>query len=231
MKLIKLLDDEKEEDQKLIEKAKLKRLHEAAMKGSVTSLQELLQQNPDILNKSASSSLSDDTPLHVAAFLGNTAFATQLLTQKPELATELNSHCSSPLHVAAAKGYAEIVKELLSVNTDMCFTKDRDGRTPLHLAAIKGRVEVLNEMVRVKPEATRALTGGGESGLHLCLKNNRFEAFKVLVESMGKEDQFVNWRDSEGNSVLHIAVAKKQLEVCFFFSRIIEFIYFLLGGS
>ncbi|XVF89039.1 hypothetical protein PTKIN_Ptkin19aG0099300 [Pterospermum kingtungense] len=193
MKLMSLLDEEKEE--KLItEKAKQKRLNEAAMKGSESSL--------------------SDTPLHVAALLGDSAFARQLLSQNPELATELNSHGSTPLHVAAAKGYVGIVQDLLSVNPDMCLAMDCDGRTPLHLAAIKGRVEVLNELVRVKPEATRALTGGGgESGLHLCLKNNRFGAFKVLVDAVGKEDQFVNWRDSQGNSVLHIAVAKKQLQM------------------
>ncbi|XVE97737.1 hypothetical protein REPUB_Repub03eG0044300 [Reevesia pubescens] len=206
-----LLDDEKEEEQKLREKAKQKRLNEAAMKGSVTSLLELLQEDSDILNKSKSS--LSDTPLHVAAFLRHSAFAKQLLTQNPELATELNSHGSSPLHVAAAKGYVEIVKELLLVNTDMCLAKDRDGRTPLHLGAIKGRVDVLNELVRIRPEATQVLTDGGESGLHLSVKYNRLGALKVLVESGGQDDQFVSWRDSEGNSVLHLSVIKKQLEM------------------
>ncbi|XP_021277207.1 ankyrin repeat-containing protein BDA1-like [Herrania umbratica] len=210
MRLVSLLDEEKEEE-KSIEKAKVKRLNEAAMKGSVASLLELIQEDPDILNK-ANLSLSD-TPLHVAALLGHSAFAKQLMTQKPELATDSNSQGSSPLHVAAAKGYVEIVKELLLVNPDMCLVKDRDGRTPLHLAAIKGRVEVLTELVRVRPEATRVLTGGGESALHLSVKNNHFGALKVLVESLGKDDQFVNWRDSEGSSVLHLAVAKKQLEM------------------
>ena len=145
MRLMSLLDEEKEEEKLIREKATRKRFNEAAMKGSVTSLLELLQEDPDILNKSTSS--LSDTPLHIAALLGHSAFARQLLTQKPELATELNSHGSSPLHVAAAKGYVEIVKDLLSVNPDMCLAKDRDGRTPLHLGAIKGRVEVLNELV------------------------------------------------------------------------------------
>ncbi|XP_022730061.1 ankyrin repeat-containing protein BDA1-like [Durio zibethinus] len=210
MKLMSLLDEEKEEEN-LREIARQKRLNEAAMKGSVTSLLELLQEDPDILKK-ATSSLSD-TPLHIAVLLGHSAFAKQLLTQKPELATELNIHGYSPLHVAATKGCVEIVKELLLVNPDMCLAKDRDGKTPLHLGAIKGRVEVLNELIQVRPEATRALTGGGESGLHLAVKNNRLGALKVLVESVRKDDQFVNWRDSEGNSVLHIAVARKQLEM------------------
>ncbi|KAK6273824.1 hypothetical protein POUND7_010907 [Theobroma cacao] len=232
MRLVSLLDEEKEEE-KLREKAKVKRLNEAAMKGSVASLLELIQEDPNILNK-ANSSLSD-TPLQVAALLGHSAFAKQLLTQKPELATDSNSHGSSPLHVAAAKGYVEIVKELLLVNPDMCLVKDRDGRTPLHLAAIKGRIEVLTELVRVRPEATRVLTGGGESALHLSVKNNHFGALKVVVESVGKDDQFANWRDSEGSSVLHLAVAKKQLEAPdysnFHFSHCSKMIKYLLTNT
>ncbi|OMO66968.1 hypothetical protein CCACVL1_20867 [Corchorus capsularis] len=181
------------------------------MEGSVTLLLELLRENPNILDK-AHSFLSD-TPLHVAALLGHSAFAKHLLNKKPELATELNTHGSSALHMAAAKGYVEIVKELLLVNPDMCLVLDSNGRTPLHLAAIKGKVEALTELVRFKPEATRVLTAGGESGLHLSVKNNRLGALKALVESVAEDDQFVNWRDSDGNSVLHIAVAKKQLEM------------------
>ncbi|OMO86513.1 hypothetical protein COLO4_21112 [Corchorus olitorius] len=210
MRFVKLLDDEKEEEN-LRGQAITKRLNEAAMEGSVTLLLELLREDPNILDK-ANSYLSDK-PLHVAALLGHSAFAKHLLTQKPELATELNAHGSSALHMAAAKGHAEIVKELLLVNPDMCLVQDSNGRTPLHLAAIKGKVEALTELVRFKPEATRVLTAGGESGLHLSVKNNRLVALKALVESVGEDDQFVNWRDSDGNSVLHISVAKKQLEM------------------
>lgn len=82
---------------------------------------------------------------------------------------------------------------------------------------------MLAELARVSPEATRVFTGGGESGLHLCVKHNRLEALKVLVECVGGDDEFVNWRDSDGNyTVLHAAVARKQLEVYFliFFSQI-----------
>lgn len=107
----------------------------------------------------------------------------------------------------------EIVKELLSFIPDVCFVLDSDGRSPLHHTAIKGRAKVLTELVRVKPEATRVLTGRGETGLHLCVKYNRLEALKVLVESMDREDGIMNWKDDDGNTVLHLAVAKKQIEV------------------
>lgn len=47
----------------------------------------------------------------------------------------------------------------------------------------------------------------------MCVKYNRLEALKVLVESMDREDGIMNWKDDDGNTVLHLAVAKKQIEV------------------
>ena len=95
----------------------------------------------------------------------------------------------------------------------MCFVLDSDGRSPIHNAAIKGRAKVLTELVRVKPEVTRVLTGRGETGLHLCVKYNHLEALKVLVESVDRADGTMSWKDEDGNTVLHLAVAKKQIEV------------------
>lgn len=214
MRLLSLLDKEKGEEENQREIAMENRLQEAAMKGSVQSLLELLQEDPQILSKKTAPSLSD-TPLHIAALLGHSAFAKKVLAWKPELAAELNTHGSSPLHLAAAKGSVEIVKDLILVNPDMCLVWDLEGRTPLHLAAIKGRVGVLDELIRIRPEASRVFTNWGDSCLHLCVKYNKFEALKVLVACIGGDDEFVNWRDSDGNTVLHVAVSHKQLEVKF----------------
>ncbi|KAG5541550.1 hypothetical protein RHGRI_021402 [Rhododendron griersonianum] len=206
--LLTLFDQEKQEQHR-------RNLHEAAMNGSLPSLPQTLDQTPPILASSPppSPSSSTDTPLHVAALLGHLDFAKSLLTRNPDLAGKLNSDGSTPLHLASAKGYAEIVRELVSVNPDVGFVLDRDGRSPFHLACIKGRVGVLTELLRVNPELAWAVTGGGgESCLHLCVKYNRLEALKVVVEGFGK-DEFVNWKDGDGNTVLHLAVAKKQLEI------------------
>ncbi|XP_050364450.1 ankyrin repeat-containing protein BDA1-like [Argentina anserina] len=185
-------------------------LHQAALKGSVPALLHLLKQHPHILQDTSSLS---DTPLHIAAILGHSAFAAELLARCPELASRLNPRGSSPLHLASAKGCLEIVKSIVRVNADLSLVWDRDGSSPLHLGVIKGRVGVVAELARVRPEAARVLTQGGESGYHLCVKHHRFEVLKVLVGCVGKDDDFVNYRDGDGNTVLHVAVAKKQLEV------------------
>lgn len=198
----------------------MNKLHEAAMKGNLAALQDLLLEDPQILHKPTSS--PDGTPLHVSCLLGHTSFTKHLLTLNPELAKEPDSRGSLPLHVACAKGHVEIVKALLAVDPDASRRWDREGRTPLHLGAIKGRAEVLAELVRAVPEVAREMTGQGESALHLCVKSNRMEALKVLVDCVGRNDGFVGCTDKDGNTILHLAVARKQLEVR-------KLVFFLLG--
>ncbi|XP_058213569.1 ankyrin repeat-containing protein BDA1-like [Rhododendron vialii] len=189
-----------------------RRLSEAAMKGSVESLINLLQHDPLIIDKAIASCISQ-SPLHLSSLLGHLDFTTELLTRKPEFAAELDSEGSSPLHLAAAKGHLEIVKRLLLAAPEMGMVRNSDGRTPLHVAAMKGRVEVVAELVRVVPESTRMVTDRGETGLHLSVRHNRVEALRVLVEVMRRDGELVNWRDCDGNTILHIAVAKKHIEI------------------
>ncbi|KAL3500834.1 hypothetical protein ACH5RR_039927 [Cinchona calisaya] len=211
MQLMTLLADDKEEE---LQTNNTTKLLQAAMYGTLPLISQILQEDPSILLTSSSSML--ETPLHISSLLGRLEITKGLLTKNPELAKSPNSQGSTPLHLAAAKGYLEIVKELVLVNPDMCFVLDHDGRSPLHLAAIKGRVEILTELIRVKPEAARVLTGRVESCLHLCVNYNRFEGLKVLVERLKKvneNEKFVNLKDQNGNTILHLAVAKKQIEI------------------
>ena len=98
------------------------------------------------------------------------------------------------------------------------MVRNQEGRTPLHVAAVKGRVKVVSELVRVKAESTRVLTDRAETVLHLCVGHNRLEGLKVLVEAIGKDDELVNLKDYDGNTILHIAVSKKQIEVYAFYT-------------
>lgn len=189
-----------------------KKLSDAAMEGSVKKLNDLIQQDPLVLDRALVSCFSE-TPLHIASMLGHLDLVKELLSRKPEFATELDSRGSTPLHLAAAKGHVEVVRELLWADNAACLVRNQDGRTALHVAAVKGRAEVVGELVKARSESTRALTDRGESVMHLCVGSNRLEGLRVLVESVGKDDEVLNWKDGNGNTILHIAVAKKQLEV------------------
>ncbi|XXG60802.1 hypothetical protein AAC387_Pa04g2625 [Persea americana] len=60
-----------------------KRLYEAALAGSATSLLELLREDELILHRALVASISD-TPLHIAAILGHIDFAREILAHKQD---------------------------------------------------------------------------------------------------------------------------------------------------
>ncbi|KAJ0963709.1 hypothetical protein J5N97_028831 [Dioscorea zingiberensis] len=121
------------------------------------------------------------------------------------------------MHLASAHGHLSIVKLLISkVGSHLCLLKDKDGRLPVHTAAIKGRINILEELINASPESARALTYQKESVLHLAVQFNSFETLEYLVEKLrvGGEinDELLNLKDDKGNTILHHAVARKQLK-------------------
>ncbi|KAH6826277.1 hypothetical protein C2S53_012238 [Perilla frutescens var. hirtella] len=186
------------------------KLFEAAAKGCVISLQQLLIDDPLILDRVIINHYSE-TPLHVAAMLGHIDFVNEIIHMKPQLTNELNSQLSSPLHLASAKGHVDVVRALLAVDHHTCLACDSNGLTPLHLAAIKGRDEVMELLLQAQPDAARLTSYGDGTILHLCVKNHQLEALKRLLTAVS-EPEFVNSSDADGNTVLHLAVGDKQVE-------------------
>ncbi|KAJ0091103.1 hypothetical protein Patl1_14551 [Pistacia atlantica] len=187
-----------------------RRIYEAAVEGNIISLLKLLQEDALILDR-ITVSCYGETLLHIASMLGHAEFVQELVGRKPELAGELDSRKSSPLHLATSKGCLDTVKILVSVNPEMCLARDRDGNNPVHIAAMKGRVSVLKELVKVRRNAARMLMERGETILHARVRFDQLEAMKFLMEEMS-DHEFVNSKDDDGNTILHLAVADKQVE-------------------
>ncbi|XP_044497315.1 ankyrin repeat-containing protein BDA1-like [Mangifera indica] len=184
-------------------------LYEASMRGCVATLNTLIQNDPLILHKISLTPFTE-TPLHISALLGHVEFTKAIVSQNPQLVTELDSFKRSPLHLAAAEGHREIVKELLITNKEVSMVADQEGRIPLHLAAMRGRVEVIQELISAKPESILVQLHG-ETALHLCVKHNHLDALKVLVASIDDEE-FLNSKNLEGNSILQVSVILQQYE-------------------
>ncbi|GAA0161296.1 homeodomain transcription factor [Lithospermum erythrorhizon] len=189
-----------------------RRLYEAAVKGDVNALQELIQQDELILDRVSLTSFNE-TPLHVAVIKGHLNFAKEILKHNPQLSNDLDSRKSSPLHMAALKGDLEMLKLLVRVDPGMCLAGDKDGRNPIHLASMKGRVEVLKWLVRTRPQAAFEKTNKGETILHLCVKYNQLEALKFVVGVVFDDHELIAAKDDYGNTILHLAVLGKHIEI------------------
>ncbi|KAI6682176.1 hypothetical protein NL676_036057 [Syzygium grande] len=76
---------------------------------------------------------------------------------------------------------------------------------------MKGHVDVLECLVRARPDAAGSVVEHGQTILQLCGKHNRLEALKLLLDILG-DDQFINSRDKDGNTILHLAAVDRQTE-------------------
>ncbi|KAI6706444.1 hypothetical protein NL676_009406 [Syzygium grande] len=197
-----------------------RRLLEAARKGSIDELNDLIGSNALILEEMALEG-AGHTPLHVACVAGHLDFVRELLKLMPKFAEKVNAGGLSPLHIAAARGDVEVARELLTVGRHLCSVKGRERRIPLHYAVVNGELHVMKLLLSASPESIEETTAREETALHLAVKNNRFEAVVVLVEHLkqNKKEQVINWKDHKGNTALHLAAAGKNFEVVDFMLR------------
>ena len=116
-------------------------IHLAAA-ASNSSIRVLLQAgaNPEMQDNSRK------TPLHWAAFAGNTNGIRELF-QKGIYSGVRDDYGRTPLHLAAVAGRHEAARELLEMGPGDRDTVDRDGRTALHLAAMKGDQNTLDVLL------------------------------------------------------------------------------------
>ncbi|KAI9176406.1 hypothetical protein LWI28_002426 [Acer negundo] len=185
------------------------RLYKAACDGDVKALQELLQENPLILFKASLSSSSSESPLHIAASLGHAEFAKLML---------MSPSCQESSRELNPERYLQIAKDQSKIDKlGLCFLKDREGRTPLHCAAINGNIHVVRELIFCCPESAKETTFNGETLLHLVVKNNnQYEVVISLLSLLNEMDltnEIINYVDKDGNTILHLAAARKQQQV------------------
>ncbi|KAF8369768.1 hypothetical protein HHK36_032208 [Tetracentron sinense] len=153
--------------------------------------------------------------LYEASLSGNVLSLNELMEKNELILDKISVTCfdETPLHVAAMRGHVDFAKAILS-RTDLCLARDQDGRTPLHPSSSERTSRRHKELVQARPEVTRVTVDRGEDSSALMCEHNRLEALKLLVESE-TDDEFVNSKDDDGNTILHLATAKKQIEVRF----------------
>ncbi|PIN18739.1 hypothetical protein CDL12_08590 [Handroanthus impetiginosus] len=193
----------------------IRKLNEAAQAGNIDFLLQQLRSDPLILKTTAISPFPGSNPLEIACLAGHTAFVKEFLKHDNELVRQLNYDGLSPLHTAAAIGNLEIVREILKVDLGLCLLRGRERKIPLHTATVKGKVSVVRELLLACADSVEAMTSRGETALHLAVKYYQFDVLSDLMEHVKRfgKVEVISKKDEEGNTILHLAAAKKQHEV------------------
>ena len=137
--------------------------------------------------------------------------------------TVINSRtadCSStPLHIAVQWENLECVKVLLMHQYVDLNAQDTKGSTPLHHACRRGCADIF--VALAKQEATRFDVADLEHSypLHIAVEEHHANIFKAIKETPAISERFAAQVDlkmlenSEGNTLLHIAVDSKYPEL------------------
>jgi ankyrin repeat protein len=197
---------------------RIERLKRVAEGGDIDNLYMLIQEDAYLLEHIDQVPFFD-TPLHIAASIGHIPFVLEMMRLKPSFARKSNPDGFSPIHLVIRNGQAQMVRQLLQVDGNLVRAKGREGMTPLHYAAAYDYLDLLAEFLSVCPHSIEDVTIRNMTVLHIALKYNKLESFKLLVGWLGQnrsensivwERKVLNWKDEEGNTVLHVAVSKNQ---------------------
>ncbi|KAI4357493.1 hypothetical protein L6164_001439 [Bauhinia variegata] len=163
-----------------------------------------------------------DTPLHIAAEQGHTKFAAEIMRLKPSFSQKLNYHGFTPIHIALQNEHYMMVRRLVQIDEELVRVKGREGLTRLHFVTQMGETHLLAEFLSACSNSIQDVTDKNETALHIAVKNRQIEALKILVGWLSRithrgaaylENSILNWKDEEGNTILHISALLNYSEL------------------
>ncbi|KAF7848322.1 hypothetical protein BT93_L2097 [Corymbia citriodora subsp. variegata] len=192
-------------------------LRQAIENDDVDALHRLIVEDRNLLER-VSEDPFPNTPLHDAATHGKIQVAMEVAILKPSVARKLNPEGYSPMHLALQNGHYQIVRALMTLDPELIRVRGRRGITPLHHVAAKvgdNELELLAEFLSTCRLSIEDLTSQCETAVHVAVKKHNFEAFKVLFGWLVRVHltRILDWKDQDGNTVLHIAAIEGQLEI------------------
>lgn len=176
-------------------------------------LSKIPKLSDDVIRASSS---PENNPLLTACEYGNHQVAKEIASRWPKLAMIKNQLGQTAVHIVAERGDVEMVQFLGEQNPESCLVEDNLSMIPLHRAAMNGQsVDVIRALVSICPESLEKLTSNQDTALHLAVKNSHLEAFQVLVKvsKIHNKEHVFNWKNEDGNTVLHLATFNKSIEV------------------
>lgn len=152
---------------------KAKSIFDIARSGTVTEVQELMKQNPDVINQINEQGFS---PLILACYRGNTAVADFLIDNVKDV--NYKSREGTALAGLAIKYNKDLVQHLLKKKADPNIA-DTTGYTPLFWAVKSGNKELIEQLLRYKADKTKK-DSMGMTPFEYALQTNNKEIINLL---------------------------------------------------
>ncbi|XP_057323819.1 putative ankyrin repeat protein RF_0381 isoform X2 [Microplitis mediator] len=186
-----------------------------------------------LLNKGADVNMPMNdgrTALHLAVQTDNKEIVNTLLEYNPKVSVS-DAKGMTPLHSAAQTENSKIVDSLLNKNADITAV-DIKGMTALHFAAEVGHLDIIKNLLKYEPNADaidefnstllhgaakygyldtiNCVNGEGSTALLIAISHSLSLEFIQELLTFGAD---VNYRNTKGETALHIASKMKQREI------------------
>lgn len=157
----------------LVAQNNAKSIFDIARSGTVIEVQELMKQNPDIINQTNDNGFS---PLILACYRGNTEVAKFLIDHVKDV--NYRSQEGTALAGLAVKYNRDLVERLLKKNADPNIA-DSTGVTPLFWAVKFGNKELVELLLKYKADKTKK-NSMGVTPFEYALKTENKEIINLL---------------------------------------------------
>ncbi|KAK3607637.1 hypothetical protein CHS0354_010689 [Potamilus streckersoni] len=177
--------------------------HHAAESGNVALLSYLIDRGIDPWCRTS----EGDTLLHMACLRGQLDTTKYLVETYPTMLNEVDSNKHTAAHHAALSGNVAVLIYLIDCGTDpKCTTSE--GDTLLHMACMNGQFDMTKYLVEVYPNMLNEDDGHKHSAAHHAAESGNVAVLSYLIDCGTNP-----WcRTSEGDTLLHIACLKGQLD-------------------
>ena len=152
---------------------KAKSIFDIARSGTVPEVQELMKQNPDIINQINENGFS---PLILACYRGNTDVADFLIDNVKDV--NYKSREGTALAGLAIKYNKDLVEHLLKKKADPNIA-DTTGYTPLFWAVKSGNKELIEQLLKYKADKKKK-DSMGMTPFEYALQTNNKEIINLL---------------------------------------------------
>ncbi|GJM96528.1 hypothetical protein PR202_ga13371 [Eleusine coracana subsp. coracana] len=191
-------------------------LYKAATQGRVSSLKQLVENDPTILSATTPQL---NSALHLAALHGHADLADAVLEKKEELLVARNDDGDTPLHLAAKAGKLEVAVLLIRYalllppdDKSPLIMTNKAGNSPLHEAVRHHKGAVAVALLDADPLRGHDLNERMESPLHMAAREGLVNVVRKIVDFTWVEQEFLPSVSLSGTA-LHQAVLGGHIRV------------------